>query len=84
MTKVSKPVSKETSVEALKVVDNINRLSHKVIIITTSLDGFRLANFRRFAKFAKLSPRQTFPLYGIDSTVQSNKIIQLNYMHTNI
>ena len=24
-----------------------------------------MANYGRFAKFAKLSPRQTFPLYGI-------------------
>ena len=39
--------------------------SHKVIIISKNLDGFSLANHGRFAKFAKLSPRQTFPLYGI-------------------
>ena len=38
----------------------MNRLSHKIIIITTSLDGFSLANHWRFAKFAKLSPCQTF------------------------
>ena len=38
--------------------------SHKVIIISKNLDGFSLANHGRFAKFAKLSPRQTFPLYG--------------------
>ena len=34
-------------------------------MVTINLDGFSLANCRRFAKFAKLSPRQTFPLYGI-------------------
>ena len=33
-------------------------------MVTTNLDGFSLANHRRFAKFAKLSTRQTFPLYG--------------------
>ena len=37
-----------------------NRLS----IVTSNLYGFSLANHRRFAKFAKLSPCQTFPLYG--------------------
>ena len=42
----------------------MNRSSHKVVIITTSLDGFSLANHWRFTKFAKLSPCQTFPLYG--------------------
>ena len=34
-------------------------------MVTTNLDGFSLANHRRFAKFPKLSPRQTFLLYGI-------------------
>ena len=43
----------------------MDRFSHKVIIISKNLDGFSLANHRRFAKFAKLSPCQTFPLYGI-------------------
>ena len=33
-------------------------------MVTINLDGFSLANRRRFAKFAKHSPRQTFPLYG--------------------
>ena len=40
----------------------MDRFSHKVIIISKNLDGFNLANYRRFAK---LFPRQTFPLYGI-------------------
>ena len=43
----------------------MNRLSHKVIIITTGLDGFSLANHWRLTKFTKLSPHQTFPLYVI-------------------
>ena len=43
----------------------MHRFSHKVIIISKNLNGFSLANHGRFAKFAKLSPRQTFPLYGI-------------------
>ena len=34
-------------------------------MVGINLDGFSLANRLRFAKFAKLSPRQTFPLYGI-------------------
>ena len=43
----------------------MDRFSHKVIIISRNLDGFSLTNHRRFAKFAKLFPRQTFSLYGI-------------------
>ena len=42
----------------------MHRFSHKVIIISKNLNGFSLANHGRFAKFAKLFPRQTFPLYG--------------------
>ena len=36
----------------------------KGYIIVTTMDDFSLANHRRFAKFTKLSPHQTFPLYG--------------------
>ena len=42
----------------------MNRSVRWVLIVTTTVDGFSLANHRRFAKFAKLSTRQTFPLYG--------------------
>ena len=35
-----------------------------LLIVTTTLDGFSLANHRRFTKFIKLSAHQTFPLYG--------------------
>ena len=45
----------------------MNRSAKGLSMITTNLDGFSLANRRRFAKFAKLSPRQTFPLYGISN-----------------
>ena len=34
-------------------------------IVSTNLDGFSLVNHGQFAKFAKLSPYQTFPLYSI-------------------
>ena len=47
-----------------KKVWRINRSAKGLSMVTTNLDGFSLANCRRFAKFAKLSPRQTFPLYG--------------------
>ena len=47
-----------------KKVWQINRLANRLSIVSTKLDGFSLANHRRFAIFAKLSPRQTFPLYG--------------------
>ena len=40
-------------------------------MVGINLDGFSLANRLRFAKFAKLSPRQTFPLYG-------NYVIEIN------
>ena len=36
-----------------------------LLMVTTDLDGFSLVNHRWFAKFTKLSTRQTFPLYGI-------------------
>ena len=42
----------------------IDRFNHKVIIISKILDGFSLTNHGQFAKFTKLFPRQTFPLYG--------------------
>ena len=47
-----------------KKVWRMNRSAKGLSMVTTNLDGFSLANRRRFAKFAKLSPRQTFPLYG--------------------
>ena len=43
----------------------MNRPGKGLFVETTTLDGFSLANHRQFAKFAKLSTRQTFPLYGI-------------------
>ena len=42
----------------------MNRSAIELSMVTINLDGFSLANRTRFAKFAKLSPRQTFPLYG--------------------
>ena len=47
-----------------KKVWRMNRSAIGLSMVTINLDGFSLANRRRFAKFAKLSPRQTFPLYG--------------------
>ena len=47
-----------------KKVWRMNRSAKGLSMVTINLDGFSLANRRRFAKFAKLSPRQTFPLYG--------------------
>ena len=37
-----------------KKVWQINRLANRLLIVSTNLDGFNLANHRRFAKFAKL------------------------------
>ena len=43
----------------------INRPANKLFIVSTNLEGFSLVNHGWFAKLAKLSPRQNFPLYGI-------------------
>jgi len=48
----------------------MNRLSQKVIIVSRNLDDFSLANYGQFAKFTKLSPCQTFPLYGMVCSYQ--------------
>ena len=47
-----------------KKVWRMNISAKGLSMVTTNSDGFSLANRRRFAKFAKLSPHQTFPLYG--------------------
>ena len=44
-----------------KKVWQMNRSAKGLLMVTTNLDGFSLANCRRFTK---LSTRQTFPLYG--------------------
>ena len=48
-----------------KKVLRINRSANRLLIVSTNLDGFSLANHGRFAKVTKLSPCHTFPLYGI-------------------
>ena len=48
-----------------KKVWRMNGSAKGLSMVGINLDGFSLANRLRFAKFAKLSPRQTFPLYGI-------------------
>ena len=47
-----------------KKVWRMNGSANRLSMVGINLDGFSLANRLRFAKFAKLSPRQTFPLYG--------------------
>ena len=47
-----------------KKVGWISRSTKMLLIVSINLDGFSLANHRRFTKFAELSPRQTFPLYS--------------------
>ena len=42
----------------------INRSANRLLMISTNLDGFSLANYGQFAKFANVSPRQSFPPYG--------------------
>ena len=48
-----------------KKVWRINRSANRLLIISTNLDGFSLANHGRFAKFANISHRQSFPPYSI-------------------
>ena len=43
----------------------MNKLAKGLSMVTTNLDGFTLANLRRFTKFAEVSTHQTFPLHGI-------------------
>ena len=43
----------------VKKVWQMNRSTRGLLIVTTTLDGFSLVNCRQFAKFAKLSTRQT-------------------------
>ena len=40
------------------------RSAYRLLIVSTNLNCFNLVNHGRFAKFAKLSLRQPFPLYG--------------------
>ena len=62
-----------------KKVWRINRSANRLSIVSTKLDGFSLANHGRFAKFTKLSPCQTFPLYG--SWDESYKLWLFNGCH---
>ena len=39
-----------------------NRSAKGLLIVTTNLDDFSLANYRQFAKFTKLSTHQAFLL----------------------
>ena len=48
-----------------KKVWRINRSANRLLIESTTLNDFSLANHGRFIKFIKLSLHQTFPLYGI-------------------
>ena len=48
-----------------KVSLRIHNSANRLLIASINLDGFSLPNHGRFTKFAKLSPNQTFPLYGI-------------------
>ena len=53
-----------------KKVWQINRQANRLLIVRTNLYGFSLVDHRRFTKFAKLSPRQTFLLYGNSPKVE--------------
>ena len=48
-----------------KKIWRINRSANRLLIVSTNLDGFSLANHGRFTKFANVSPHQSFPPYSI-------------------
>ena len=50
-------------------------------LVTINLDGFSLANCRRFAK---LSTHQTFPLYGTTLKIYVGKIPLLSDLQLNL
>ena len=56
----------------------MNRSTKGLSVVNTNLDGFSLANRRRFAK---LSTYQTFPLYSIANVVLAtiSSIFYLNF-----
>ena len=56
-----------------KKVWQINRSANRLLMISTNLDGFSLANHGRFAKFANVSPCQSVPPY-------SNMILPMHYI----
>ena len=47
-----------------KKVWRINRSANRLLIISTNLDGFSLANHGQFTKFTNVSPSQSFPPYS--------------------
>ena len=49
------------------------RSANKLLIVSTNLNGFSLANHGRFAK---ISPHQPFPLYGIRESTASLASVQ--------
>ena len=66
-----------------KKVWRMNGSAKGLSMVGINLDGFSLANRLRFAKFAKLSPRQTFPLYGIGSKqVKTGERLSLSNNYT--
>ena len=47
-----------------KKVWRINRSANRLLIISTNLDDFSLANHGQFAKYTDVSPSQSFPPYS--------------------
>ena len=64
-----------------KKVWQINGSANRLLIESINLYGFSLANHGWFAKFAKLSPCQTFPLYG---NICTHNCIQAYIMCTHL
>ena len=62
-----------------KKVWQINRSANRLLIVSTTLDGFSLVNHRRFTKFTKLSPCQTFPLYSSQCLIFPSLSHIINY-----
>ena len=57
-------VGKWTHFEHLAKERQINRSANRLLIVSTNLDSFSLANHGQLVKFANISSRQSFPPYS--------------------
>ena len=60
-----------------KKIWRINKSANRWLIISTNLDVFSLANHGQFAKFANVSPHQSFPPYGINLSMSTSNCAEM-------
>ena len=63
-----------------KKVWRINRSANRLLIVSTTLDGFSLANHGRFTKFAKLSPPNFAAIATVGTNYSNSFIMPLNVL----